>query len=652
MLHTYLPAPFADSSRQQQFDDLQAALLAETGAPTTLLLGNLAVGPDDEVLDAVLIRPHSIVLLLLLPGGGALHIPDFGFSAWRLAGRPLTGSGGADNPFQQFSRQKDALAAWLRPQLAPEAANLNFIAGLALFEQPLVFGPEIEERMSSVPASSSFHLLPNPANCTRRLRQLATPEIDLTPAEITQLAHDLTQQEADSQPDAFATADDFEAGSAGPPSPAASLPTPAQASPARPVTSSPASPEATQLRRAAGWLWRWLGAEDVSDHDADQLGNDTYSTAAPQAQKEELERLRASMQAELGAQLEALEAREKEREQSIAQLRQQLTTAPPVTAEAQALQVQLAVENQEKERLEAAMRASRTDLEERNRALDSRIRQLEGLMQQLQQAPVAPAGTPPGAAANAIPGRVAVPRLSWPQAKQRLRQWRRYKKQATLAGAGLLGVGLLWWGVRTVTAGPPVPFQENGRWGYLTAHADTLVPARYTSAGPFEAENRAVVEQNGVFGFIDENGKETVPPAYDALQPYAGGYARARIGKLYTFLDLEGQEFNTYYYAALPFSEGKAAVLDRRGWFYITGPEELTKEPVIFQEAYPFRQGLARVKSNGRYTFIKEEYLNDPAAGTEPFGTYESAADFVEDRARVTQQGRTFYIDTDAEEVK
>ncbi|MBC6697298.1 WG repeat-containing protein [Hymenobacter sp. BT190] len=651
MLHTYLPVPFSDATRQQQFDDLRGALLAETGAPVTLLLGNIAIdGPNEEVLDAVLIRPHSIVLLLLLPGGGTLHIPDFGYSAWRLAGRPLTGSAGADNPFQQFSRQKEALAAWLRPQLPPEAVNLNFIAGLALFEQPLIFGPEIEERMSSVPASSSFHLLPNPANCTRRLRQLATPEIDLTPADITQLAEELLQQEPESQPAIFATLVDAEGNpvrtSAQPVSSSEETQTLAD----RPETANPASPEATQLKRAANWLWRWLGAEDVSDPDADQLADDTYTTAAPQAQKDELERLRASMQAELGAQLQALETREKEREQSIAQLRQQLTAAPPVTAEAQALQARLALENQEKERLEAAMRASRTDLEERNRALDSRIQQLESLMQQLRQTPStlngAPAATPSATATQ------PVQRPNWRQAKQRLRQWRRYKKQATLAGAGLLGVGLLWWGVRTATAGPPVPFQEGGRWGYLTAHADTLVPARYTSAGAFEAEDRAIVELDGAFGFLGKDGKEVVPPAYDALQPYSDGYARARIGKLYTFLDLQGQEFNTYYYAALPFSEGKAAVLDRRGWFYITGPEELTKEPVIFQEAYPFREGLARVKRNGQYTFINEAYLTDPTKGTEPFGNYDSAADFVEGRARVTQQGRTFYIDTDADEVK
>ncbi|QNH62600.1 WG repeat-containing protein [Hymenobacter sediminicola] len=622
MLHTYQPVPFPDSTRQQQFDALQAALQAEATAPATLLLGNLSLaGVGGETLDAVLIRPHSIVLLLLVAGGGPLHIPEFGYGAWRLGNQPLTGSGGADNLFQQFSRQKEALAAWLRPQLPPEAANLNFIAGLVLFEEPVMLGPEVEERMSSVPASSSFHLLPDPARCTRRLRQLSTPEIDLTPTDIAQLAEELLAAHT-STDDGPLTAQAAAYASSQPASAAMAAP----------------SEEASQIRRAAGWFWRWLGAEDIAHDEPDQLPADTYATA-PQQQKEELERIRASMQAELGEQLRALEAREKEREQSIAQLREQLAAAPPVTPEAQNLQARLATENQEKERLEAAMQASRTDLEDRNQALDSRIRQLEALMLQLQQP----------ATGNA--SQTGTPR-NWRQAKHYLRQWRRHRARAAMGGAGVLAAGLLWWAVRAATAGPPVPFQEQGKWGYLTAHGDTLVSARYTAAESFQEDGRAIVEQQGSFGFINEEGEEVVPPAYDALQPYAEGYARARVGKLYTFLNEDGQESSFYYYNAQPFSAGKAAVLDHRGWFYITNPNEQPENPVIFQEAYPFRNGLARVKRNGQYTFITEDFLQDPSSGTEPFEQYSNAADFVDGRARVTQQGRTFFIDTDADEVK
>jgi hypothetical protein len=167
-------------------------------------------------------------------------------------------------------------------------------------------------------------------------------------------------------------------------------------------------------------------------------------------------------------------------------------------------------------------------------------------------------------------------------------------------------------------------------------------------------QKRAVVEDNGVYGLVDEGGQEIVPPAYDALNPYAGGYSRVRVGDAYTFLDEEGQEFADYYFNALDFSEGYAAVLDHRGWYYISGPEpqDPTKAPVLFREAYSFRDGLARVRLADGYTYITTDHLTDPSKGTEPFGRYEAAADFENGRARVTQKGRSFTIDTDGDPVE
>jgi hypothetical protein len=153
---------------------------------------------------------------------------------------------------------------------------------------------------------------------------------------------------------------------------------------------------------------------------------------------------------------------------------------------------------------------------------------------------------------------------------------------------------------------------------------------------------------------IDESGKEVVPLAYDALNPYVDDYARVRVGDAYTFIDEQGQEFDAYYFNALDFSGGYAAVLDHRGWHYITGPEaeDPAKPPVIFREAYAFRDGLARVKLADGYTFITKKYLADPSIGTDSFGRYEAATDFENGKAQVTQNGRRFVIDTDGDTVE
>ncbi|WP_400190474.1 hypothetical protein [Hymenobacter sp. B81] len=229
MLHHFLFAPFANAARQQLYEEVQAILRADPAGLPTLLLGSFAVEAGGEPLDAVVIRPHSITLLVFVPGGGRLGIPALSYGAWKLDARPIPGVAGADNPFEQFRRQKAELAAWLGPQLTPEQANLQFVTGLVVFGAPVQFGPEVEEQLSQQPGSS-FQLLAEAAGLPRRLRQLATPEIDLSADDLAQWARDLTDE-----------------------------PTPAPVSPAAEAPAPGAS--------LWGRVWRWLGAEDVP-HDA------------------------------------------------------------------------------------------------------------------------------------------------------------------------------------------------------------------------------------------------------------------------------------------------------------------------------------------------------------------------------------------------
>ncbi|TGD81666.1 WG repeat-containing protein [Hymenobacter wooponensis] len=648
MLHTYQPVPFTDAVRQRQFEAIAAALAADTQAPETILLGNFSVDSATEsaVLDAVVVRPRSITLLLLVPQGGLLSIPDFRFSTWRLNDTPLTGTAGTDNPFQQFQVQREALAAWLEQLLPTEAANLNFISGLVLFAEPVRFGPEVEERMSSVPAASAFHLLPDPSRFTRRLAQLASPEVDLTPADLHLLTSHLGLE-----------------------------PQPAEPAP----TSAPEPSTTNLLRQKASWLWRWLGAEDMSELDRTDSGYEIDLVAIRNQEKAQLEELRTSLQADLSTKLQALEKREAEREQSIAQLREALSAAPPAAPEAATLASRLAAENQEKASIEATMQAYQAQSAARTQELEQKIQQLEGLIRQLsagtEATPAQPTASPVQPTSPPTTPPVAAPAPAWARVPQfgrskqaaqnllaaGLQQWqpryqqartytRRYPRRSLAVGAAVLALG--WWVLRSSTTPPPTTFREGNRWGLLSASGDTLLPATYASIGEFK-DGRAVVEREGMRGFIDDKGKEVVKPAYAALYPYSGGYARARIGKLYTFLDEQGEEFGAYYYSAHDFAEGHAAVLDYRGWFYVTGPDAPATEPVVFQEAYSFSKGVARVKTGGRFTFISSDYLADTTEGIAPFSRYTHASDFDDrDRARVMQGGRTFYINRKGEEVK
>ena len=97
MLHHFLFAPFPDALRQQQYEQVRAALETNPSS-SSLLLGNLSVAEGSSSIDAIVVRPHSITILLFVPGGGRLNIPSLAYGAWQLDGHALRGaSEEADN---------------------------------------------------------------------------------------------------------------------------------------------------------------------------------------------------------------------------------------------------------------------------------------------------------------------------------------------------------------------------------------------------------------------------------------------------------------------------------------------------------------------------------------------------------------------------
>ncbi|MBF9237326.1 WG repeat-containing protein [Hymenobacter sp. BT683] len=653
MVYSFIASPFAEAIRAQQYAAVLAALHAEV-ATDSLLLGNLVLEDGSTALDAVVLRPHGITLLAFVPKGGRLCIPALGYGRWQLDGIPLPGAEGFDNPFEQLVQQKQELEAWLGARYSSEQVNLRFVSSGVLFAAPVTFGPDVEPALSSAP--SSFQLLSDLAEFSHCLRQLATPEINLTPDDLAEWAAEWAAfAERQQAPE---TAEAGSADAVSPPQHAGAMGPAAEAANA-----------AGFLSQKAGALWRWLGAADVPDDDPAYGYNPTAAAARTQ-EKQQLEELRQQMQADLSSQLRALETRETERERSIAQLRAELAQAPAIAPEAAALEARLAIENREKEALEAAMQASRAESAARNQELDTKIQQLGQLIEKLNSQPVPQAVSVPHAAGlgtadsrptGAAPGHAPISNrpkrpnsqaVPWAASQwQQLRERGRQRPRVAIAAGSLVALGLLGWALSQAGDTPLVPFQENGRWGYADANGKPVVPAKYTSASPFTA-GQAVVAQDHVFGILNEKGEEVVAPAYDALNPYAGGFARVRVGDTYTFIDKEGVEFDHFYFNALDFSEGYAAVLDYRGWHYISGPNSPDTPAVIFTEAYSFVDGLARVNLADGYTYITPDYLEDPSRGTKPFGRYTQVADFDQGQARVTQNGRSFLIDKDGEEVK
>ena len=397
MLFSCLPVPFADAARQRQYDAVLAALAAEADAPATVLLGNLAAWAA-AAADALIVRPGGVALLVLTPSGGQLTIPALAYGSWRLSGQPLPGRAEADNPFAQYRQQQPAALAWLAAQLDYPAAALPPCAGLALFEAPLTFGPEVEARLQQHAGAHDFQLVSEAARLPRRLRELVPPPA-AAPSE-PELAAWAAQLTAELDPPWAAAADKSAADFFG-----------------------------HKLRQ----LWRWLGAEDIPA-DPPYGGPPPDAHLRDQQEQARLHQLRQELQAELHQQRQEAAAREAARTQDLAQLRQQLAQAGQSAAARRA-------EQQAQVALEASLRATRAELAARSHELAARIQQLGHLIGQLQGAPL------PGAAAALppAPGRALAPGKP---VFRRLRQAERWGVLGlALAGASadIWGVGRLVW---------------------------------------------------------------------------------------------------------------------------------------------------------------------------------------------------------------
>lgn len=390
MLVSILPVPFAEAARQQQFEAVRAALAADANAPPTVLLGNLPAFTG-LALDALVVRPQSLALLVLTPRAGRLSIPALAYGGWQLDGQPLPGRAGADNPFAQYQHQLPRVRAWLSEELGVPEAELPPAVGFALFEVPLTFGPGVEAQLHHHAATHDFQLVGGAAQLPGRLSQYQATEVAGLPVEDLlewgeYLAGEPYVSHTDGIPDTLLTL------------------------------------LAQKLRQ----LWQWLGAEDIPA-DPPYGGGPTPDTALrDQQERARLQQLRQELQAELHQQRQEAAAREAARTQELAQLRQQLAQAGPAATERRA-------EQQAKATLEESLGTARAELATRNQELDARIRQLGQLIGRLQA----------NAAGPAIAAGAARPAAAPARAGHQLRRAERWGLVALVAA----GVGVGTWGV-------------------------------------------------------------------------------------------------------------------------------------------------------------------------------------------------------------
>lgn len=148
------------------------------------------------------------------------------------------------------------------------------------------------------------------------------------------------------------------------------------------------------------------------------------------------------------------------------------------------------------------------------------------------------------------------------------------------------------------------------------------------------SEGLAVVELDGLYGIIDKNGKEIVPALYQEIKDFSEGLAVVKLNDKYGFINRAGKlVIPLKYNSAESFSNGKAYVkyANKNMYISVAGEE--------YEQIGDFSEGLAVVKSNGKYGFIDK-------TGKEVIPLkYDYAEDFYKGSAIITWKEKKGLID-------
>ena len=156
---------------------------------------------------------------------------------------------------------------------------------------------------------------------------------------------------------------------------------------------------------------------------------------------------------------------------------------------------------------------------------------------------------------------------------------------------------------------------KNDKYGFIDKTGKEIIPLKYDKVQYF-SEGLAAVKIGGKWGYIDKNDKMVIPPKYSEAEYFLDGVARVfnySYGlPVYAIIDKTGKEIVPLgkYSAIEEFQQGLAIV---RSGLYFGVIDKTGKEiiPLKYDEVQYFSEGLAPVKIDNNYDFIKNPLLNN-----------------------------------------
>ncbi|WP_165779246.1 WG repeat-containing protein [Brumimicrobium salinarum] len=147
------------------------------------------------------------------------------------------------------------------------------------------------------------------------------------------------------------------------------------------------------------------------------------------------------------------------------------------------------------------------------------------------------------------------------------------------------------------------PFVSNNKYGFMNGEGQEKIAPSFDYAGPFN-NGLAVVLDNNHFGYINKNGQIMIPIQFEEAMDFSKGRAIVQVNGMYGVIDVSGNYVLPPQFIDIGgYVEGVTYAQSPKGFQYFDLDGELAFD-LIFQEAFSFNNGMAKVKTHTLNAYI------------------------------------------------
>jgi len=108
----------------------------------------------------------------------------------------------------------------------------------------------------------------------------------------------------------------------------------------------------------------------------------------------------------------------------------------------------------------------------------------------------------------------------------------------------------------------------NGKWGYIDDIGKEIVPPKYEDQWDFSEDGLSKVKLGGKWGYVDKAGQEVIPPKYEDSRSFFEGLACVKQNGKWGYVDKTGQEVIPLQYDDAGNFKGERAIVKIGGKEY------------------------------------------------------------------------------------